>query len=213
MLSGLISCKYDKTPEGNNYSDKKENAKKEFSKQDNQTPLKIFSDELIDLDNQATLLTYRGDKESYYDALELLNKAIQLDSTFFYAYETKAYIYTKLGKYDEAIEIYEQIAKEVKNYQIEVYSILGKLYDKFGEKTLAINNYEKTVEFYHEQYKRTGKVFYLVYMAHYTFIMDQEKGLEIIDSLIEAYPLDKDLPMYRQYKFIEYNHQKVLDNL
>jgi len=199
MLICLFSCKNEKT--------------KESLISDKNSQIKVFSKEVIELDNQATLLIHGRNKENCLEALALVQKAIQLDSAFFYAYITKAHIYTILGDYEQAINVNKLIVNEVKNHDIEVYSSLAKLYEKIGESDTAREYYLKAVEFYSYLYDKRGELFLLVYKAHFNFILNQEKGLKDIDSLIEKYPESEDLKLFKKHLFLEYNHQVTLDNL
>lgn len=199
MLTCLFFCKNEKT--------------KESLINDRDSQIKIFSEEVIELDNQATLLIHNRSKENSLEALVLIEKAIKLDSTFYDAHITKAHIYTILGEYEQAIDVYKLIVNEVKNQDIEVYSSMAKLYEKIGESATARDYYSKAIEFYSYLHDKGGEVIPLVYKAHFNFILNQEKGLKEIDSLIRLYPENEDLKLFKKHLFLEYNHQATLDNL
>lgn len=201
------------TPESHNIMGEEVGVKKEISNPEHNNKRAKFSAEVIKLNEKATLLVNKRNETSYQEAIKLLDKAMHLDTTYYMAYLNKAVILTRLGKYNEAINIYRQIVTNIKPEYPEALTMLGMLYDKTGEKSTAEEYYEKAIQKYSDRIKKNEDVMDMVNRAHLIYILDKQKGLNEIDSLIKVYPKNDELPMYKEYMFLGYNHQKALDDL
>jgi len=213
ILIGVIACKNTDTPESHNIMGKEGGVKKEISNPEHNNKQAKFSAELIKLNEQATLLINKRNETSYQEAIKLLDKAIRLDTTYYMAYSNKAVILTRLGKYNEAINIYRHLVTNIKPDYPEAFTMLGMLYDKIGGKSTAKEYYKKAVQKYSDRISKKEDVMDMVNRAHLNYILDKEKGLNEIDSLIKVYPKNDELPMYKEYMFLGYDHQKALDDL
>lgn len=213
LFIGLTACKSDDTPNKHNIKGKKGGVKKEFSNSKHKNKQRAFSKEVIELNKQAILLINERNKKSYQEALTLLNKAILIDTNYYMAYSNKVMVLTKLGEYNKAIEVNKYLITTIKRDYPEAIMNLGLLYDKIGEKHLARKYYNEAINKYSDRIATSEDVLDMVNRAHLGYILDKKEGLEEIDSLIKAYPENKDLIMYKEYLFLEYDHQKALDDL
>lgn len=120
---------------------------------------------------------------------------------------------TRLEKYNEAINIFRYVVTLIKPDYPEALSILGLLYDKIGEKSTAEKYYKKAIRKYSDRINEKEDVMDMVNRAHLNYILDREKGLNEMDSLINVYPQNDELLIYKECLFLDYNHQKTLDDL
>lgn len=208
-----ISCRNKNSPEYQNVKKEIGEVNKDLSSSKHTEKKISFSAEVIQLNEQAILLINERNEASYQEAIKILDKAIRLDPRYHVAYANKADILSILGKYDEAINLYEHIVENIKSDYIEIYSVLGMHYEKTGKDSLAREYYEKAITKYTERIEEKNDIIDMVNKAHLVYILDKEKGLNEIDSLIEVYPNNDELPMYKEYMFLSYNHQKALDDL
>ncbi len=173
----------------------------------------IYSEKAMELNEEAVRIIIHADNDTEYKkALVLLDKAIEIDSTFFTAYTNKASVFCSLEEYDMSIETMEHLLNNVKPDYPEAYVFLANLYDKTNNADLAKENYQKAIQSYSKRYIENGEILDLASRAHIIFIIDKEKGLWTIDSLIDTNPSNQELLMYREY-MLEYNHQELLNNL
>lgn len=172
-----------------------------------------FSIEVIKLNYQATLLAQQRNESSYLKAISLLDKAIEIDSSFHTAYASKADVLCKLGKHNEAIDLYNYIVTYIKPEYPEIYSMLGMLYEKIGNEPKAYEFYEIAIRQYSDRIRINGNILDMVNKAFINYIIDKNEGLKEIDSLILAYPNNIELPMYKEYMFLQYDHQKTIDEM
>lgn len=215
FIIGVLACNTNSVDnsENHNIMGKKAGATKEISSPEHNHLQEKFSAEVLKLNKQATLLINDGNEKKYLEAIRILDKAISLDKTYYMAYSNKAIILTRLGKYTEAIDVYNHLVKNVKPDYPEALTMLGMLYDKIGEKFKAKEYYQKAIQKYSNRISEKEDVLDMVNRAHLIFILDNEKGLSAMDSLIKVYSTNEELPMYKEYMFIKYNHQKALDDL
>jgi tetratricopeptide (TPR) repeat protein len=215
LIIGVSACKSNSfdTPESHNVKGKQGGVKKEISNPNYNNKQTKFSIEVLKLNEQAVLLINEGDEISYQKAIKLLDKAISLDTMYYVAYTNKAGVLTSLGKYREAIDVYTHIITKIKADYPEVLAMLGMLCEKIGEKTIANEYYEKAINEYTDRINLKKDVWDMVNKAHLNYILDKRTGLKEMDSLIKVYPKIDELPMYKEYMFLGYDHQKALDDL
>ncbi len=212
LISG-IACKNNDSPEVHNIMGKDGGITKELYHHKQSNMQANFSAKVIKLNEQATLLINKRNETSYHEAIKLLDEAIRIDTTYFMAYSNKAVVLTRLGKYHEAINIYKYLTTNIKPDYPEAFTMLGMLYDKIGKNSLAKEYYKKAIQKYSDRIRKKEDVMDLVNKAHLNYILDRQNGLKEIDSLIKVYPKNNELPMYKEYMFLGYDHQKALDNL
>lgn len=209
----VVSCENTNKIKNHDITNKTGGTLKELPNSNRVPNKSSFSSDILEIDKQIAALISNNTESSYRKALLLADKAIKLDSMFYPAYVKKAFIFTKLSKYKESIEIYTHVVTELKPDYIELYTMLGMLYEKVGDKNKAIKYYEKTIKKYSERISKDNDILDMINKAHISYILDNEKGLNEIDSLIKQYPEKKDLPMYREYMFIQYNHKTIISDL
>jgi tetratricopeptide (TPR) repeat protein len=115
-----------------------------------------FNPKAIELDNKAADLMAKGSNDS---ALLLLDKALQIDSSYYPAYGLKASIYINNDLPDSAIS---QLEKEIKLKPdfAEAWTLAGMLYDRQGDALKAKEYYEKSITLYDKGIEtpiKTGK--------------------------------------------------------
>ena len=115
-----------------------------------------FKPEAIELENKAANLISQGENDS---ALHLLDKALQVDSSYYPAYGLKATIYIQKKLLDSAII---QLEKQIvfKPDYAEAWTLAGMLYDRQEDTLKAKEYYEKSIMLYDkriENYKKTDK--------------------------------------------------------
>lgn len=214
VLIALISCKNKSTNIRSNHNvmgcerEMKEDVYIEYNDKHAE-----FSTEVIKLNEKAMLFVNKGNKADYQEAIKLLDRAIHIDTTYYIAYLNKASILTRLEKYNEAINIFRYVVTLIKPDYPEALSILGLLYDKIGEKSTAEKYYKKAIRKYSDRINEKEDVMDMVNRAHLNYILDREKGLNEMDSLINVYPQNDELLIYKECLFLDYNHQKTLDDL
>lgn len=208
-------CKTQKkdTPEGKNILGYNGGVKKINSGFDTIGKHTTFSKKAIELNNKAILLINNGNETDYMKALDLLNKAINIDSTYYMAYSNKITVLIRLKEYDKAIKTCKYLVTNIKQDYPEAFTILGILYDKLNKKKNAEHYYKKAIKAYTKRINSKEEILDMINKAHLIYIMDNKRGLNEIDSLINAYPSNDELLMYRKHLFTDYNHQEALNEL
>jgi tetratricopeptide (TPR) repeat protein len=213
VLLGVNACLSPDSPECRKVIGEKGGVNKKLSNYVHNEEKVRFSAEVIKLNEQAILLINERNETSYLKAIKILDKAIGLDTTYHMAYAHKADVLSKLGKYYEAIDLYKHIVENIKPDYLEIYPALGIHYEKIGKDSIAREFYEKAIHKYSERINKNGGIIDMVNRAHIIYILDKEKGLKEIDSLIKIYPTHMELQMYKEYMFLGYDHHKVLGDL
>lgn len=194
LLTSLFSCDF--------------NAKTN-SKQINSSTEILSNDSIVeDLSvgeiNEIISQIMRESKKSYIDYLEkdsLLNKALlycqiakKKDSLFHYSYLNKANILRYQGDYKKSIEELSSLLSIKENYPEALFTI-GLIYEKIGERDLAIEYYKKALISYNEYLKlpestamdEANRKMLLI------FIEGKEKALIRIAQEIKENPDDRDI--------------------
>lgn len=172
-----------------------------------------YSEEAIRLNNEAITFINKGDRAGYIKATELCDSAISLDPTYYLAYANKAMALNSLNKHQESIQVLTHLVTDVKKDYAEGIVLLGMLYDKYGNDSIARKYYQEAVYWYDVRIQKEGSIYDQINRAHVIYFLDSIKGLSIIDSLVNKYPNNQELHMLREGLFIDYNHQKALDDL
>lgn len=211
LIIGVISCKNTITPDKHNIAGQKGEDKKKNS--ENKIKQSNFSKKAIELNKRATLLINERTQISYQKAISLLDEAIRLDTSYYIAYSNKAAALTRLKEYNEAIKVYEHLVTKINQDYPEALTMLGMLYDKTGMDSLAKKYYKVAIQKYSDRIREKEDVMDMFNKAHLIYILDKYKGLAAIDSLINIYPTNEQLPIYKEYMFLNYSHQQALDDL
>jgi tetratricopeptide (TPR) repeat protein len=213
VFIGAIACTNTDTPENRNVIGEKGGVKKILSDVDHDERQVRFSEEVINLNEQAVLLINERNQTSYQEAIKLLDKAIRIDSTYHMAYANKAATLSKLGKHIEAIQLYKYIVETIYPGYLEIYPMLGMLHEKMGKDSIAKEYYQMAILKYSDRINDKKDILDMINKAHIIYILNKQKGLNEIDSLIIAYPTNDELPLYKEYLFIGYDHKKYLEEL
>jgi len=83
-------------------------------------------------------------------ALKLLNKAIELDDNYYYAYSNRATIYVIQKNYKNAIEECELVLEMNPDFA-ESWVFAGMLYDRIDKPQKANEYYQKSIELFDNQ--------------------------------------------------------------
>lgn len=123
-------------------------------------------------------------------ALALLDKAVQMDASFYLAYNTRAMIMQQLGDYDRAIaELHKSLSW--KGDQAEVHLQLGMLNDALGRPERANDAYLRSVAHYdirltepseHSVQDRFNRAIAIVLSG------EEARGNALLDSLKAQHP-------------------------
>ena len=79
------------------------------------------------------------DKGNLAKAEELYKQAIEKDENFPFAYQNLGSLYANSGQLDKAVEIFEKY-KTIKSQDVNVYYVLGQIYNAQNNKEAAIKN-------------------------------------------------------------------------
>lgn len=125
-------------------------------------------------------------------AISLLDKATQMDPSFYMSYNTKAMVLSTKEEYPKAIaELYKSLSWKAD--QPEVYLQLGMLNDQINMAEKAGDNYEKAIALYdtrlaesgeYEVQDRANRAIAIVMNGEF------EKGNKILEGLMEKHPED-----------------------
>ncbi|MDY0078772.1 MAG: hypothetical protein RBR87_16000 [Bacteroidales bacterium] len=143
-------------------------------------------------------------------AIEILDKAIMLDSLYNLAYANKALVLKRLNKEDEALLVLRDITKLRPDYA-EGFAMLGFTYEKFGNLDSAFIKYKSAINAYSHRIEQTNNVSDKINRAFILSLIDKEKGLREIDYLIEENPDDETVFFWKQQLFDEFNREKFIN--
>ncbi|OGS21215.1 MAG: hypothetical protein A2252_05965 [Elusimicrobia bacterium RIFOXYA2_FULL_39_19] len=93
-----------------------------------------------------------GKKGRYGEAIEQLNKSLQLDNKFFDSYNTLGWVYFKMKLYKESIKTFEK-GLEIAPANYEMAANLGGLYNITGEYAKAERLYKEIIRQYPWMYR------------------------------------------------------------
>jgi len=167
---------------------------------------KNYDPKAISLNDQAIELIFNKPDS----ALILLNKAIEIDETYYVAYNNKVNIYISEGKLDQAIISAEKGVKH-KPDLAESVSMLGMLYDYTGQTDKAKEQYQRALEIYNnrlensEKNKRANRL----HRAHILLLLERKsEGQSEVDKLIKEYP-----DFFATQIIVDFNKTKYLNDL
>ena len=130
--------------------------------------------------------------ENYYAAIEYAEKAVKLNKSYVFDYDNylEYYLtvigesYFKLGKYDEAIEVFKEIIKLPRHDQSD-FMYLGLSYFAKKEYDKAIENYEKVLEI-NDRYWGAENINPIDALAKsYMALGEYQKGIEVYKKYIK----------------------------
>lgn len=149
----------------------------------------------IYLRNQAVDLL-QEDKADYIQAMEFLNKAIELHPTDPYAYANRGRVYFGLKEYNKAIGDYTR-SIELHPKNASTYSYRGLAYHDLQEYEKAIQDYSKSLELY----PKDGYVFFSRGFS-YGKLKEYEKAIQDFNKAIELEPKFADAYSFRGLAYI-----------
>ena len=126
------------------------------------------------------------DLGKHEEAIEDLNKAIELKPDYALAYNNRGIAYNNLGQYDRAIEDYDKAIELDPDYTY-AYNNRGIAYNNLGQYDRAIEDYDKAIElnpdYAHAYYNRGYS---------YDDLKQYDRAIEDYDKAIELDPNDAD---------------------
>jgi tetratricopeptide (TPR) repeat protein len=167
---------------------------------------KKYDKEVIELNNRAIELMISNPDS----ALIILDKATEIDETYYVAYSNKVNIYISNGNFDQAIH---SAKKEVhaKPDLAEAVTMLGMLYDYTGQIDKAGEQYDKAIDLYnnrlttsdkHKQANRLNR-------AHTLLLLGKgAEGQNEIQQLLKENPDDFAIQM-----LVDFDKDKYLNDL
>ena len=81
--------------------------------------------------------------KKYEQSEKILDKAIKLDPTDFYNFDTKSLLYREWGKYEKALEINKQMLKEFPNDEEQTLEHFIETYKKMDNYNMVEEYKEK----------------------------------------------------------------------
>ena len=150
LIFGISSCKINIEKQQDIFRSNKEItvSKNLIIKSEQKISSNSDREEAKKLNEQAVVIISEMNDDKYYEAIALLDEAIDKDSTFSIAYSNKASVLIRLKKYNEAIFILEYLVTNVKPEYPEALSLLGLLYDKHGDNGQAKKYYLLSIKEY-----------------------------------------------------------------
>jgi len=173
----------------------------------------IYSKESIELNRQATLLINSRHQDAYFQAIQMLDEAIMIDTTYYLAYANKAGVWLILKEYSNAIDVLRYLVANIKKDYCEGYTLLGLIHEKLGDYTTAESYYWQAVHCYEDKNQERQDLINQIQRAHLLHILKQPEGLMVMDSLIQRNMDNEELKIFKEIYFINYSHKDQLDEL
>jgi tetratricopeptide (TPR) repeat protein len=184
--------------------------------QDSKIDIDSKRKQAILLKDSAVSLIHFKRSESYIEAMMLLDSSIATDTEFHIAYIEKTGLYCRMKQYDKAISLLKEILLKFEAMRPENQFLLGVIYQKTGDSTLALEQYKNAAASYSSRYLENGEILDLLSYAKATYVFDKNRGIEIIDSIINKAlnPLLKmQIIEYKRVEMIESDHQQFIIEL
>jgi len=151
-----------------------------------------FNPKSVELNNQAIKMMQQGmmsdgrEKEEYYSkALNLFDKAIEIDSSLINSYDNKINILVDLSRYNEAIEVLD--LKLIRQPDLaEGYFLLGLLFEAISDTVNGYKFYNKSIDLFEERISQ-GKmveVNEINLAGSYIMINEEEKGNKLLEKYL-----------------------------
>lgn len=146
------------------------------------------------------------DKQEYFEATNLLDKAIKLNPNYTDAYYELAYVKNETGNYSDAIEPLKKII-EIDNTFAQAYNELGYSYLKLEQFQDAIPIYSKYLEFKPKLYSANYNLAYCLYK-----VKEYDESKKYFSIAIENNEKNSQYPYYYRglcnYKLKKYSDAK-----
>jgi len=153
--------------------------------------------------------------KDYYQAIKLIEKAININPHHHSLYNNLGAVYKELREYPNAIKNYKK-AIELNNSYAEAYNNLGVVLKQTNQYEEAYKNYKKSIELkknYPEAYNNLGNL-YVAMIKYKDAIKNYKKAIELNNSYAEAYNnLGVALQQTNQYEeaYKNYTKANILD--
>lgn len=141
-----------------------------------------FNQNAIELNN---LGSEKIKVQQYIDAIIFFDRAIELDSTYYIAYNNKITALVGLKKIAEAINVNKLSIKQ-KPDLAEGHFFLGVLYDYIGDSTSARNSYNNSIYYYKERISNNINIESneINLAMAYKFIGESEKSAKLFEKYL-----------------------------
>lgn len=139
-------------------------------------------------------------------AIYYFDKAIAMDSNYLLAYQNKANLLTSIGEYNKALAQVNILSSKLENS--ETYKMKGLLNDLTSQKTIATENYAKSIVLIDDEVKRVND--FLKYKKLYqkgTMYLLLNKNQEGID-LIQTYSRQANISDARKDSIIQFQNNR-----
>jgi len=155
-----------------------------------------YKPKAIEMNNKAVNMVSKsfGDVDQIKKALVILDSAINLDTTYDFAYQNKANYLCKLKEYDSAIKTLDKVILLHKNTEV-VLSLQGFMLEKIGKEKDALAKYQAAFTEYEQLIKEfPNKVEYQVNQAFLLeFLINKEATQKRFAEILKKYPDDKNV--------------------
>lgn len=144
-----------------------------------------------ELNNKAmkNFLSNESNKDSILNALELIDKAILIDSTFYPAYESKVTLLCSLGRYFESIDALDK-SLIIKPNVPETEMLKGFILERIGNNVEALKTYNIALDDYNKKIKLDSSNVSLLLSRAFTyfFIDNYQRGMQEYEIISKKYP-------------------------
>ncbi len=163
-----------------------------------------YNKRAIKLNNQA-IDQYMGiafdklDTTKVLQIIDLFDKAIKLDTTYYLAYGNKAEFLARIGRYDDAIKTLDQVINIYPKYK-EGITMIGLLFDKLKQNKRAKEYYKKALSVYNakiDQYP--DSVSLSINKIFIQFLMGNDSlATNSLDKLSVKYPKNENIKLFKE---------------
>jgi len=154
--------------------------------------------------------------KDYVKAINLINKAIDINSSHPSLYNNLGTVHKEMEEYDLAIKNFEKAIKLNPNYA-EAYNNLGIIFKKKNQYKEAYNNYKIAIKInpnYAEAYNNLG-LLYAETKNYKESIINFSKAIEINNNYIDAYKNRANIYSLNKQNLLaikDYNKLRILDS-
>lgn len=168
----------------------------------------------IELNNRAMdiFIRNRNSKDSISKSMNLLNAAIEIDSSYERAYSNKSTILISLGDYSEALKTLDRILT-MKPTLAELKTLKGLILEKTGENDKALITYKEVLNIYSDRLaKDSANVNLLLDRALiYFFAEGNDRGVKEFKKIQSLYPSNSEVQS-RAEMFMRFNRKEYIDS-
>lgn len=145
------------------------------------------------------------------NAIDILDKSITIDSSYYLAYANKAIALSRLGQNSKALNTLNKITKLKPDYA-EGFSMQGFMYEKMGNIDSANSKYEEAIVAYNYRINKANKIEDKINSAFILSLINRERGLNEIDDLIRNNPDNKTIEIWKKQLFDQFNRKDFIDS-